>query len=299
MIDSVISLYLASLLIGVAIAILNFMLPVWVKEKASGSAGLVTGIYITTMGLFAAIAIASAVPLATATDFGWQFAALPWFITGAIASVFWAVLAKRENPAATIEAPAPTWSFIKSPGAWSITIFFGLQAMLYYGPATWLPTILLTRGFELELAGALVAASGLIGSICGLWLPHVLAKRPDLRGSLLISGLLMMISFSAMAFTEGWALIFWLTVMNISLSVAFPLALVLTSSRSNSPADTRSLSIMAQSIGYVMAAFSPALLGVAFDISSNWILSLLIAAALSLGMGLVGLKAGSSAKITA
>jgi CP family cyanate transporter-like MFS transporter len=109
----------------------------------------------------------------------------------------------------------------------------------------------------------------------------------------------MMISFSAMAFTEGWALIVWLTVMNISLSVAFPLALVLTSSRSNSPADTRSLSIMAQSIGYVMAAFSPALLGVAFDISSDWILSLLIAAALSLGMGLVGLKAGSSAKITA
>ncbi|MEY4434799.1 MAG: hypothetical protein RIR16_839 [Actinomycetota bacterium] len=298
MFDAIFTLYLASLLIGVAIAILNFMLPVWVKEKASASAGLVTGIYITTMGLFAGLAIATAVPLAQATGFGWQLAALPWFITGAVASVFWAFLAKKEEATAASEIAAPTWNFIKNPAAWSITIFFGLQAMLYYGPATWLPTILLARGFELEIAGLLVAVTGLIGSICGLWLPHLLAKRPDLRGSLLVSGLLMMVSFGFMAITEGWLLVFWLTVMSISLSVAFPLALVLTSSRSNNPLDTRSLSIMAQSIGYVMAAFSPAILSIAFDLSGDWAASLLVAAALSLAMGLVGLKAGSASKIS-
>jgi CP family cyanate transporter-like MFS transporter len=52
-------LYFSSLTIGITIAILNFSLPVWVKENVSGHSGLITGIYITLMGGFANIAIAS------------------------------------------------------------------------------------------------------------------------------------------------------------------------------------------------------------------------------------------------
>ena len=63
-------LYFSSLTIGITIAILNFSLPVWVKENVSGHSGLITGIYITLMGGFANIAIAVTVPLATATSWG-------------------------------------------------------------------------------------------------------------------------------------------------------------------------------------------------------------------------------------
>ena len=51
------NLYFSSLTIGITIAILNFSLPVWVKENVSGHSGLITGIYITLMGGFANIAI--------------------------------------------------------------------------------------------------------------------------------------------------------------------------------------------------------------------------------------------------
>ncbi|MEI7660523.1 MAG: MFS transporter, partial [Actinomycetes bacterium] len=60
-------LFFSSVTVGIAIAVLNFSLPVWVKENAPAHSGLLTGIYITIMGSFAALSTAVAVPLAHAT----------------------------------------------------------------------------------------------------------------------------------------------------------------------------------------------------------------------------------------
>ena len=75
-------LFLSSLTVGIAIAILNFSLPVWVKENTSEHSGLVTGIYITIMGTFAGISVAVAVPLARASSWGWRLAMVPWIVMG-------------------------------------------------------------------------------------------------------------------------------------------------------------------------------------------------------------------------
>ena len=48
-------LFFSSVTVGISIAILNFSLPVWVKENAPEHSGLLTGIYITIMGSFAAL----------------------------------------------------------------------------------------------------------------------------------------------------------------------------------------------------------------------------------------------------
>ena len=75
-------LFVSSLTVGIAIAVLNFSLPVWVKENTEDHSGLVTGIYITTMGVFAALSVAVAVPLARATSWGWRLAMVPWIVWG-------------------------------------------------------------------------------------------------------------------------------------------------------------------------------------------------------------------------
>jgi CP family cyanate transporter-like MFS transporter len=51
--------------------------------------------------------------------------------------------------------------------------------MIHYASATWLPTILLTKGFDLVDAGLLVAAATLIASLLSLAVPHFAAKRKD------------------------------------------------------------------------------------------------------------------------
>ncbi|MEI9906929.1 MAG: MFS transporter [Actinomycetota bacterium] len=179
---NVLTLFISSLAVGIAIAILNFTLPVWVKEHAPEHSGLLTGIYIAIMGTFAAISIAVAVPLAEASGFGWRLAMAPWIILGAISASWWIFMNAKDKSQIEFEVPKSfDMRLLKSWSAWSIAIFFGLQSMLFYGTATWLPTILVSKGYVLSHAGYAVSLTGLFGSIVGIAAPHYASKMKDLR----------------------------------------------------------------------------------------------------------------------
>ena len=291
-------LFLSSLTVGIAIAILNFSLPVWVKENASEHSGLVTGIYITIMGVSAAISLAVAVPLARASAWGWRLAMVPWIVIGLVSSIWW--IARNAKDLKSSHMPISSkfhWELLRNPGAWSIALFFGLQSMLYYGTATWLPTILVSKGFTLSYAGFAVAITGLIGSVIGIVVPHYSSKLRDLKILLTIVGAIVTLSVVAIIVDQGWRLTIWLLIINIGLSITFPLSLLLTVTRSVEAGETRSLSIMAQSIGYLMAAFSPGIVGAIFDATLNWNIALIFPVILGIMLGAVGYFAGKPEKI--
>ena len=52
------SLLIFSISLGISVAVLNYMLPVWVKENTDHNAGLLTGVYAAIMGSCAAISLA-------------------------------------------------------------------------------------------------------------------------------------------------------------------------------------------------------------------------------------------------
>lgn len=292
-------LFISSLTIGIAIAVLNFSLPVWVKENTPGHSGLITGIYVTIMGVFASISVAVAVPLAGATSWGWRLAMIPWMVIGLISSAWWLLKITRRSEAAAVQLSTSFHSqLLRSSGAWSIALFFGLQSMIFYGTATWFPTILVSKGFTLSDAGFAVSITGLIGSLIGVAAPHYSSKLRDLR--LLLAGVSAVIAlcFIAIIFDHGWHLIIWLLILNIGLSITFPLSLLLTVTRSTEAGETRSLSIMAQSIGYLMAAFAPGIVGAIFDITSNWGTALIAPIVLSIALAGVGYFAGKPDKIS-
>lgn len=292
------TLYIASLAVGIAIAILNFVLPVWLKEHAPEDSGIITGIYIAIMGIFAALSMAVAVPLAEATSYGWRFSMLPWIALGLISAIWWIVMNIRDKSAGPLQVSKSFHRvLLRDISAWSIAIFFGLQSMLFYGTATWFPTIFVSKGFTLSHAGYLVSITGLVGSIIGIAAPHYASKISDLRPLLLGISALVVVSFTGLIFDSGWHLIIWLTLANICMSATFPIAMLLTVTRSADPAETRSLSIMSQSIGYVMAATAPGLLGLVFDASGNWNLALAIPAGIGVLLGGVALIAGRPEKI--
>lgn len=291
-------LYFSSLIIGITIAILNFSLPVWVKENVPRHSGLITGIYITIMGGFANIAIAVAVPLATATSWGWRLSMIPWIVIGVFSSLWWFLRhdkLPREN-----HVPEPVKfhkALLRKSGAWSITIFFGLQAMMGYGATTWMPTILVSKGFSLSEAGLWLAISGFTGSSFGIVAPYYASKLKDFR--ILLSSIALTLTISMTAFTldSGWHLIVWLFISNFAFAFAFPLCLVLTVTRSVEAGETRSLSIMAQSVGYLMAAFSPGIIAVIFDFTNSWNTAFIFIIVMGVILIGVGYKAGSPEKI--
>lgn len=291
-------LFISSLTVGVAIAILNFSLPVWVKENASSHSGLVTGIYITIMGGFAAISIAVAVPLADASSWGWRLSMVPWIVIGLFSSAWWLLKISRASEKQHMQLSSTFHrQLLHRPGAWSIAIFFGLQSMIYYGTATWFPTILVSKGFTLSDAGFAVSITGLLGSLVGIAAPYYSSKLSDLRILLALTGGIVTLCLFGIIFDDGWHLNFWLLIANICLSITFPLSLLLTVTRSTGAGETRSLSIMAQAIGYSMAAIAPGIVGAIFDATLNWNIALIFPVVLSIALATVGYFAGKPDKI--
>jgi len=269
-------LYLFSFIMGISIAIMNYEMPSWVKENAPESAGFMTGIYTTLMGITAAIATAVSVPLAQLNSLGWQMAMLPWIGLAIVIAVYW----WRKSDAVVVlnsKQPTPFWrsKAFSDPVAWALVLFFGIESMVYYATATWLPTILLVKDFSLRGGALAVSVSGLIGSLVGLTVPHYVGKYSDKRIFLVSASLLTAMSFLAVSQSSGSVVFLWLCLSNIGISICFPLSLMLAGTKTNSPEATRNMSTMMQSIGYVLSACGPALLGWFFESFGNWNTALL------------------------
>ena len=67
--------------------------------------------------------------------------------------------------------------------------------------------------------------------------------------------------------------------------------------RASNPTTAAALSLMAQSIGYLLAAFGPIAFGFVHEHVGGWSAALLLAFALALLQGLCGFGAGRSVKI--
>jgi len=264
-------LYVFTFVIGIAIAIMNYEIPVWVKEHAESSAGFMTGVYVTIMGVFAAISIAITVPLAELNFLGWRMSMIPWICFAIFTSIYWWQRVPRARGVQSVEA-IHFWRsrLFKKLEAWALVLFFGFESMTFYATATWLPTLLTEKSFTLSQAALAVSFAGLIGSLVGLTAPHYISKLNDQRLVLALVSILSAVSFFMISLQSGSILLIWLVLSNIGISIAFPMALLLAGTKSVSPEDTRILSTMMQSIGYILSASGPFLMGTVFEISGSW-----------------------------
>lgn len=268
-------LYIFSFSMGIAIAVMNYEIPAWVKEYTPSSAGLITGIYVTIMGAAGAIAVAVSVPLAELNSLSWKMAMIPWMVIALLSASFW--WRKIPNQVNLVEQVALNFwrsKAFKNPLAWALVFFFGLESMSFYATATWLPTILTTKDFTLTQAAVSVSISGLVGSFVGLAVPHYVGKVEDQRLILVAISALSGFSFFMMTLQSGAIIFLWLCLSNIGISIAFPVALLLCSAKSDSPEATRNLSTMMQSLGYVISASGPFFMGALYESSKNWDIAL-------------------------
>jgi len=276
-------LYLFSFVMGISIAVMNYEMPAWVKEHAPEDAGFMTGIYSTLMGITGAIAMAVSVPLAELNSLNWQMAMLPWIALAAVVAIYWWRKMDTE-PVLYVVKPVPFWRtrIFKDPVAWALVAFFGIESMVYYATATWLPTILLVKDFSLRGGAIAVSVSGLVGSLIGLTVPHYVGKYPDKRIFLVGASLLTGVAFFFLSLQSGPILFLWLCLGNIGISICFPMCLMLAGTKTSTPKATRNMSTMMQSVGYALSAIGPGLLGWFYESFGNWNSALLGIVALTM-----------------
>jgi CP family cyanate transporter-like MFS transporter len=286
----IVPLFAGTALIGVAIGMVNVLLLALIKRDNPGRAAALTGLYTTTMGTFAMLGSGLAVPVAEAAPGGWRTSLGVWAIPAVIALAVW--LPRLRAPVAEVSVvDARAGSHWRSPLAWQLTTFMGLQSFGFYVAISWLPTILHSHGVSVTAAGwylALMQLSGLIASAASA---PLIGRLPDQRllGAL-ASGLALLSYLGLLAF-PGLGIL-WSATVGFAQGMCITLALSLFALRARDARQAAALSGMGQSVGYLLAALGPLLFGVLHDATGGWTTPLLILVALIAVQTIVSLGAG-------
>ncbi|WP_255585298.1 CynX/NimT family MFS transporter [Virgibacillus saliphilus] len=293
-----VSLFIGTAIIGVGIAVMNVLLPAVIKEKFPNKVGRMTSVYSTTMAIFAATASGITVPLATGADLGWELALLSWAVLAVIGIVVWIFVLKQSSAPKEDQMELSDRSFNdsnlwKSPLAWQVTLFMGLQSFIFYVIVSWLPEIMQSFGFSVSAAGWMVAYAQFVGLPSTFLAPVLAEKFSNQQGIVLGIGGGATIGFIGLLIGGPLPLIFfWVTLIGFAFGGAISLSLAMLGMRARNGKQAGALSGMAQSIGYVFAAVGPLLIGLLFDITNAWTAPLIAIITVCLLMTLAGLGAG-------
>ncbi len=262
-------LFFGTALTGIGIVICNVLIIPLVKAKMPNRTGWVTGMFSTGMSLMAAIATAASVPLAKDLGWGWRGSLLFWTSVLVVALIIWWPQIQQEKSQPKVEKPKPSGVW-KSLLAWQVSLFMGVQSLLFFTLITWLPDMLIDKGLTPVRAGLVVSLMQVVGLI-GTLLSPIIALRYRQQSVLnLIIGTAYLLGFSTLFSPVIWVNVLGIALIGLCMGASISLAYTLIGLRTKDENYTASLSGMAQSAGYFLAALGPLLFGVAFDIWQNW-----------------------------
>ncbi|AIR66061.1 CynX/NimT family MFS transporter [Cedecea neteri] len=291
-------LYIGTAIIGCGIAMGNVLLPSLLKRDFPGQVAKLTGAYSLTMGVAAALGSVMVVPIAL-HGFGWSGAMLSLMIFPLLALIIWlpqlgssTVMNLSGNPALHSRG---IWS---SPLAWQVTLYLGINSLVYYVIIGWLPSILISHGYNEAEAGSIHGILQLATAIPGLFVGLILSRLKDQRGIAALMALLWCLATLGLWLLPAFS-IFWVSLGGFGSGAAMILGLSFIGMRTGSAHQAAALSGMAQCVGYLLAAFGPPVMGKIHDITGSWAIPLLGCALLSVVMGVFGAYAGRQKEIGA
>lgn len=289
-------LYIGTALIGCGIALGNVLLPGLIKRDFSGHVARMTGAYSITMGAAAAAGSAMVVPLALA-GFGWRGALLLLMVFPLLALLLWLPQARRQaTTPMTGSGAAHNRGIWRSALAWQVTLFLGINSLVYYVIVGWLPAILQSMGYSEAQAGSLHGLLQLATAAPGLAIPLVLHRLKDQRGIAVLVALMCVVSTLGLWLLPGQAVILTL-IFGFGSGATMILGLTFIGLRASSAHQAAALSGMAQTIGYLLAACGPPLIGKIHDAYGDWHIPLIIVALIAVVMALFGALAGRAREI--
>jgi CP family cyanate transporter-like MFS transporter len=179
----------------------------------------------------------------------------------------------------------------RSPLAWQLTAFMGLQSLGFYVSVSWLPTILHAHGVSPASAGWHLALMQLTGLLASASAPLVVRRLPDQRLFAAGAAVLGVLSFLGFVVAPNLSWV-WSGAVGLSQGVGITLALSFFALRARDARQAAALSGMGQSLGYLLAAIGPLLFGVLHDATGGWGVPLIILAGLIGVQAVVALGAG-------
>jgi cyanate permease len=171
------ALFAGTVVLAAGIAVGNVLTPSIIKRDYPERVGPLTTIYALILALSAAMASGLAVPSERALPGGWRSALAIWAVPAAIAAVLWARAFLRPHRSAPPVDDSAAVSVWRSPLAWCVTGFMGLQSLCFYVSIAWLPKVFQDGGYDAAVAGLLITGFQVVSIVAGVLMPRLLSLR--------------------------------------------------------------------------------------------------------------------------
>jgi CP family cyanate transporter-like MFS transporter len=290
-----------------AIAVMNVLLSSLIKRRWPERAGLLIGLYITALSVGAIVGSLVSVPLWQATG-GSVALTLGWVAApAALGVLLWLPQARSASrpgpPAAGPATAAEKTAAVPRPRrlapvavhrhalTWYVTVFMGMQSLVYYATLSWLPTMLRDRGESAAGAGDLLALMG-VGNLAVSLLVPLTAQRMRSQATLVVPTVIAIAGgLAALLYLPLGGAFAWALVLGAGQNAALALAIFFTAARAPHAAAAASLSSLAQAVGYLLASAGPLEVGLLHSATGSWNLPVGVLLALCLVMLAAGLLA--------
>ena len=293
--STIMILYAGTTILGLGIAACNVLLPSLVKREFPERIGLMTGIYSISMNLFGAIASGISIPIAVGFGFGWQGALGVWGVLSILGILFWIPQIKRHSvmtPTVQPRVAGKKLNVWRSPLAWQVTLFMGLQSTLFYVLVTWMPDILNQQGISANQSGWLLSLMQLAVLPVTFIAPILAGRLKNQRPIVMITSISILTGLLGLLYGNIQLVVLWIVILGIGIGFSFGLSMILFSLRTKNAQEAAELSGMAQSFGYLLAAIGPMLIGYLHDLTNGWYIPLLLLAGKAVLLFVVGWGAG-------
>lgn len=297
------SLVVGTTVAGLAIAVSNVLLPSVIRGRFSKHVPQVTALFTTVLAMSASAAAASAVPIESSVG-SWNLTLMVWLAPAVLALVLWRLALKtpaeiEATPAAADSTDGRTQNdfglVLRSKVTWAIFGFFGIQSAGFYVLLSWLPTILIERGYTAEVAGSLLGLATIVGVPTGLLLASSFAKIKRLDWLAFAVSMVTAAGFLALEVEQS---LLACILIGLGQAATFPLSLTMISTKA-AKSITPTLSAITQGLGYVFAGIVAFSMAGIRDVTDSWSLGIWIVFGLTLVQAYCGFVADRAKAITA
>ncbi|WP_312113412.1 CynX/NimT family MFS transporter [Brevibacillus reuszeri] len=285
------NLYIGTAVLGFAIAVCNVLLPSLIIRDFPNKIGSMTGVYSISMSLCGAIASGISIPLAVNAGLKWQGALGIWGILSFVSILCWLPQLRKQTATTRQLTASSNVNVWRSPLAWQVTLFMGIQSMVFYVLIAWLPEILKQQGIDSSQSGWYLSIMQLALLPFTFIVPVIAGRMSSQRSLVVITTILLSTGTLGLIYGSSYIILLWIIILGIGEGFAFGLSMMFFGLRTKNAHQAAELSGMAQSIGYLLAAIGPALIGYLHDATHSWNLPLFILLGASVLLYIFGMGA--------